>query len=153
MLMSLPSLTGHIQISLWKNEGRRDIHRPSKDILFQQEGTLGNFHDGIVAFLDNPQDRSYGGKNVMSEKFRRRYFTSVVRIFKMFLADFIDFLLSDEGVFQQQLGAVNMASCLEDAGGKETDHPELALAQVSDHRCLNFLVLVQCLGKQGNLRA
>ena len=78
----------------------------------------------------------------MSEKFRRRYFTGVVRIFEMLLADLIDFLLGDEGMFQQQLGAVNMAGCLKDACGKETDHAELALAQVSDHRCLDFFVLV-----------
>ena len=71
-----------------------------KKWLFQQIGCFGDFHHGIIAFLDDAQDQSNVGKNVMGEELRRSYFPGVVRIFKMFLADLIDFLLSDEGVFQ-----------------------------------------------------
>jgi hypothetical protein len=54
------------------NAAKRRVFEASLDPypLFQQIGCFGNFHDRIVAFLDDPQDGSYGGKNVMSEKFR-----------------------------------------------------------------------------------
>jgi len=87
-----------------ENEGRRKITPPLKKIfLFQQVGRFGDFHDGIIAFLDDPQDRSHGGSRFMSEKFRRRYFTGVVRIFKMFLARSHRFFWADESMLEQKL--------------------------------------------------
>ncbi|KAF0155827.1 MAG: hypothetical protein FD159_2004 [Syntrophaceae bacterium] len=89
----------------------------------------------------------------MGEEFRRSHFTGIVRVFEMFFAQLVDFLLGNYGILKQKLGAVYMAYGIEDSSGKETDHAELTLSQVSGHCSLNFLILIQTFRQKSDLRA